>query len=117
MEKKSPILDEILFSSSDPATIRKIGKQVKEGFIRKIAPKIYSSNFEDQPQDIIRRNIFSIIGQLYPGALLSHRSALEFKSTEAGYLFITYKYTKKIKLPGITLRFMEGHKAIEGSQK
>jgi len=46
--------------------------------------------------------------------MLSHRSALEFQPTSAGHIFLTYTYTKKINLPGITLRFMEGHGPIEG---
>jgi len=65
-------------------------------------------------EEIIKRNLFRILGKLYPGALLSHRSAFEFQPTKAGHIFLTYTYTKKIKLPGITLRFLQGHKAING---
>lgn len=66
------------------------------------------------PGDIIKRNIFSILGHLYPGAVLSHRSAFEFKPTSTGQLFVTYKYTKKIKLPGVTLNFQKGSGPIPG---
>jgi hypothetical protein len=45
--------------------------------------------------------------------VLSHRSALEFQPTSAGHIFLTYTYTRKIPLPGITLRFMQGHGRIE----
>lgn len=82
--------------------------------VRKLAPRIYTSNLEDSPEDIIRRNIFPILGNLYPDAVLSHRSAFEFAPTSTGQLFVTYKYTKKIKFPGITVRLMEGNPAIEG---
>jgi len=115
MENILPIhLQEVVFSSSVPQLSKQIAKLEKAQKLRKIASRIYTSNFTDSPETIIRRNLFAILGKLYPGAMLSHRSALEFKPTSAGHIFLTYTYTKKINLPGITLRFMEGHAPIEG---
>ena len=115
MENNIPIhLQEIIFATSDTALNRQLSKLEKEGQIKKIAPRIYSSNLNESEDTIIKRNIFSILGKLYPGAVLSHRSALEFKPTAANQIFVTYTYTKKIELPGITIRFMEGSPAIEG---
>lgn len=115
MENILPIhLQEIIFSSSDKNLSKQISKLEKAGEIRKIAPRIYTSNFIDQPEAIITKNIFTILGTLYPNSVLSHRSALEFKPTSAGHIFVTYTYTKKIRLPGITIRFMEGNGPIEG---
>lgn len=110
-------LPELLYSSSDSATSQQISKLEKSGLIRKIAPRIYTSNLEEAPEAIIRRNIFKILGNQYPNALLSHRSALEFKPTLANHLFVTYTYTKKIELPGVTLRFMQGPGPIESDTK
>jgi hypothetical protein len=81
---------------------------LKRKEIRKIAPRIYTSNFEESTAVIVKRNIFEIVGSLYPGAVLSHRSAFEFKPTVTGQLFVTYSYTKKIRLPGVTLNFLKG---------
>lgn len=115
MENILPIyLQEVVFSSSDPSVSRQISKLEKAGKLRKIAPRIYSPNFEEAPEKIIRRNLFTILGKLYPGSVLSHRSALEFQPTSAGQIFITYSYTKRVQLPGITIRFMQGHGPIEG---
>ncbi|PKP44785.1 MAG: cell filamentation protein Fic [Bacteroidetes bacterium HGW-Bacteroidetes-13] len=107
-------LQEVIFSSSDKNLSKQISKLEKAGEIRKIAPRIYTSNLIDEPEVIITKNIFTILGKLYPNSVLSHRSALEFKPTSAGHIFVTYTYTKKIKLPGITIRFMEGNGPIEG---
>jgi fido (protein-threonine AMPylation protein) len=115
MENILPIhLQEIIFASSDPAVSKQVSKLEKAGKIRKIAARVYSPNFTDSPEVLVRRNLFTILGRLYPGAVLSHRSALEFQPTAAGHVFLTYTYTKKIPLPGITLRFLEGHGRIEG---
>ena len=107
-------LQEIIYGSADSSVSRQISKLEKENKIRKIASKIYTSNFEDTPEDIIQRNIFPILGHQYPGSVLSHRSAFEFKPTTTNQLFVTYKYTKKIKLPGVTIRFIDGRAAIDG---
>jgi hypothetical protein len=115
MENILPIhLQEVIFGSSESRISKQISKMEKDGKIRKIAPRVYSSNLVDPFEEIISRNLFQILGNLYPDALLSHRSAFEFKPTKAGHIFLTYKYTRKVTLPGITIRFQEGHKPIEG---
>ena len=113
MEKKVH-LQEIIYGSPDSVTSRRISKWEDEGKIRKIAPRIYTSNFEDSPENIIRRNLFPILGHLYPGAVLSHRSAFEFAPTPSDQIFVTHKYTKKVRLPGITIRFLQGPQALAG---
>lgn len=118
MEKNLPIhLQEIIFGSSDSSISKKISQLEREGKIRKLAPRLYTGNLEDEPEKIISRNLFSVLGHLYPGAVLSHRSALEFKPTSTGQIFLTYKYTRKAKLPGITIRFLEGPGPIEGDNQ
>ncbi len=115
MENILPIhLQEVVFSSRDSKISRQISKLVKAGLLRKISARIYSPNFTDSPETIVRRNLYAILGKLYPGSVLSHRSALEFQPSTTGYIFITYSYTKKIYLPGLTLRFIEGHGPLDG---
>ncbi|MEX0981965.1 MAG: Fic family protein [Bacteroidales bacterium] len=118
MENILPIhLQEIIFSSSDSKISKQISKLKRNGKIRKIAKRVYSSNLTDPPEEIIRRNLFKVLGGLYPGAILSHRSAFEFEPTEEGHIFLTYSYTKKVHLPGIILRFLEGHEALPGDNQ
>ncbi|HLG41467.1 MAG TPA: Fic family protein [Chitinophagaceae bacterium] len=115
MEKiRTPQLPEIVFGSSDKKLSREVARLEKGKKLRKISPRIYTSNFTDSPKEIIKRNLFQILGHLYPGSLLSHRSAFEFQPTRAGHIFLTHTYTKKINLKGITLRFLKGHKPFEG---
>ncbi|MGH2623735.1 MAG: hypothetical protein ACRDE7_08720 [Sphingobacterium sp.] len=115
MEKNIPLhLQEVIFSSSNPETSRTISKLEKAGKLKKIAPRVYTPNLEEDPMEIVRRNLFRIIGKLYPGILLSHRSALEFKSSKTGDIFLTHTYNRRVELPGITLNIMRGHGAIEG---
>lgn len=82
MEKIPPSrIQEILFASSDRGESRRISTLLKEGAIQKIAPRIYSSNLTEEPAVIIKRNWYRVLANLYPEALLTHRTALESKPT------------------------------------
>ena len=104
---------EIVMATSDKSLSTKRTSMIKEGLLRKIAPKIYTTNLEDEPDVIIRRNIFYILGQLYPQAVISHRSAYELKPTADGDIYLTYSYSKNISLPGLKIHLMEGPKGTE----
>ncbi|MET4084029.1 Fic family protein [Pedobacter sp. UYP30] len=115
MDTSLPLeLQEIIFSSSDTTLSRKINRMETKGILRKLAPKIYTPNMIEEPREIIQRNIFSIIGHLYPGAVLSHRSAFEFKPTATENLFLTYTYNRKVALPGVILNISKGTLKIDG---
>ena len=110
-------MSELIFGSADRQENYKISKMLKEKKLRKIAPRIYSINLEERPAEIIRRNILKILGNLYSDSILSHRSAFEFKPTSTNQIFVTYSYTRKIKLPGVTINFLEGKGPVEGDQQ
>ena len=74
--KKTLSLPEIVFSSSDQAESKRISRHVKAGRLRKIAPRIYTSS-DDLPELLIRRNWLDIVAHYFPGATLSHRTALK----------------------------------------
>lgn len=109
-----PSVDEVLFGSSDQALSYKIARDEKAGIIKKIAPRIYTSNLNEQPEVLIKRNWYKILSHHFPGAIVSHRSAFEFKSSVAGEVFITYKYTKNIEFPGMVVRSLKGNGPING---
>lgn len=109
MEKnpQAPV-PEIVFGSSDPHESRAVTREVRAGRLHKLASRLYTSNLQDEPAGIVRRNLYLILGRLFPGAVVSHRSALEGGLADSNTLFLTYKYTKKIELPGVTLRLLNG---------
>lgn len=110
-------MSELIFASADRKENYKVSKMLREKKIRKIAPRIYTTNLEEEPALIIKRNILEILGNLYPGAVLSHRSAFEFTPTITNQIFVTYSYTKKIKLPGVTINFLEGKGPVENDNR
>lgn len=109
MDNKLQLLQgEIVFSSGNATNAVKIHREVKAGRLRRIAPRIYTGNMSDSDKDIVRRNIFDILGHYYPGAVVSFRSAFDFKPTPKGNFFLTYKYNNKVSLPGITVHLKKG---------
>jgi hypothetical protein len=109
-----PAQTEIVLGSRDSQVSRAISNAVKTKKLRKIAPRIYTSNMSDNPSAIINRNQYFILGKIFPGAVISHRSALEGGPTKDGVIFLTYHYTKKIHLPGLTIRLLKGEGPVDG---
>ena len=109
MEK---ILPEIIFSSSDSSVGRRIKRDLNKGLLRQILPRVYTSNLEDADETIIARNLYPILGKLYPEAIISHRSALEGGVSVDGNLYLTYSYNRKVELPGITIHLLKGAKFL-----
>ena len=52
---------EIVFGSSDPNISRVLSKKEKDGELRKVAPRIYTTNLIDSLENIVRRNLMDII--------------------------------------------------------
>jgi hypothetical protein len=101
-------LDELFFNSLEPAEVKRLKYLQNAKRIRKIAPRVYTSDFETPPGDLVKRNLFRILDHLYPGIIISHRSAFEVKPTGTLKLFATYKYSRKIEYPGIIIKLIKG---------
>jgi hypothetical protein len=95
---------------------KEISKLEKQGLIRKIAPRLYTSSMEEAPEKIVRRNWYRILSDMYPEAILSHRSALELMPTPGGHIYLTHSYSDNIALPGLIIHFLKGPKPTEADQ-
>ncbi len=105
---------EIVFASSLPEVAREISHLVDSGKLRKIAPRLYTTNLIDSPEHIIRRNILSILMWRFPKTIISHRSACEMRTTPSGHFFLTGKVNRKItELPGVIIHILKGPDADE----
>lgn len=107
MENNS-ILPEIIIATGETKFSNYLSSLSKQGRIKKLVSKIYTSNMAEDESTIVRRNLFLILGNLFPGAVVSHRSALEMKPTDSGDFYLTYKYTKKVHLKGLVIHLIEG---------
>lgn len=93
---------------SNAALRRSVSRYRAEGKLRKIASRVYTKNFVDPPELIIKRNLWPIVGSFFPGGIIADRTALENKPTEEGLIFLISDQKSIIHLPGITLCPREG---------
>ena len=107
-------LPEIVFASADKAESQRISRWVRSGVLRKLVPRVYTSNSKDSDEAIVTRNLYLILSRLFPVAVLSHRTALEGGPTETGDIFLTYKYSRKVILPGFSVHLLKGPGPAEG---
>ena len=91
-----------------------VSAAVANGRVRKLAGRLYTSNTVDEPEAIIRRNLWRIVSLLAPGTVISHRTAIEMKPAEDNSVFLTAGYNRRVALPGLNLRFVEGAGPVEG---
>lgn len=113
MQKRSELgVPEIFRSSRE--TSRQVNAWKAKGLVRKIAPRLYTTNMIDPPENLIRRHLLPVISLLFPGTILSHRSALEAKASPEGTITLTGAYSRVVKLPGLTVRIVPGPGPLEG---
>lgn len=104
---------EIVFSSADPQISQQISRLVQDGHLRKLLPRTYTSNMEDPDAEIVRRNSWLLLSHLFPGSLLSHRSAIEFQPSPKGNLYLTGKNRRVYQWPGLTIRMTDGPEPLK----
>lgn len=105
-------LPEVFVSTSE--TTNAVRRMVNRGELRKIGPRLYTPNQVDAPEIIVGRNLWQVIALLFPGAVVSHRTALTQKPTPKGTVFLTGAYERTMRLPGATVRILKGPGPLEG---
>jgi Fic family protein len=85
---------------SNKSLKKTIHNMCASGHLRKIASRLYTPNFKDSPASIVKRNLWQIVGQYFPSAILAYRTAIENKPAPDGNIYITSNKTRKVNLPG-----------------
>ncbi len=98
---------EIVVSNS--ATSRRVSRAFKAGRLRRLASRLYTSNLVDDPEEVVRRNLWEIVAGYFPNALIADRTALENAPAEDGSVCLVAERGRNVQLPGqIVLRPRRG---------
>lgn len=98
-------------------TSRRTSEAVAAGRARKIGPKLYTSNMTDDPETVVRRNLWPVVSLLAPGAVIGYRTAIEMAPASDGAVFLTgTTRNSQVTLPGLRLRLIPGPGPLEGDQ-
>src|SRR5579862_5894751 len=103
---------EVFLSSTDLSL--DISRAVKRREVRKLHGRLYTRNLTDSPEAIIRRNLWQVVGLLFPHTAVSHRTALEMRPTARGTVFLSGSYDRTVELPGLRVRQIKGPGHLEG---
>jgi len=107
-------LPEVFLSREEIKT--DLARAIKAGLAKKIVPRLYTNNMVDPPKEIIQRNLWQVVGLLFPGSVVGHRTALEARPTPEGTVFLTGGYSRTLALSGLTIRQVAGPGPLEGDQ-
>lgn len=93
---------------SHTAISREVSRAVSAGRLRKLASRLYTKNFNDSPEEIVRRNLWAIVAGYFPGALVADRTAFETVPASDGTVCLVSERGRTTELPGIVLRPRRG---------
>jgi fido (protein-threonine AMPylation protein) len=91
-----------------------VSRAVRDGRARKLHGRLYTTNMVEQPDAIIRRNLWRVVSLLFPGTVVSHRTALEMRPTPGGTVFLTGPSNRLVELPGLRVRLLMGPGQLPG---
>ncbi len=98
----------LTFADGSKGQRRLVRAGLDAGVLRTLHPGIYTTDLETDSAQLVRQHWHSILAYLFPNAVISHRTGLEVKPTAEGDVFLTYKYTKTIALPGLKVHLLAG---------
>ena len=101
-----PALPEVFVSNSEMS--KAVGEAVARGQLRKIGSRLYTRNLTENPESLVRRNWYFLIGSYYRDALIADRTAFENKPAADGSVFLISNRTREVSLPGLTFRPRKG---------
>ena len=106
--REEKALPPVLFPGIDSTERRRLAELKADGRIRSVGPRLYVSVPESQTATTLRQTWSTIVARLFPDALITHRTALEFRPSPAGEIFINASSHREVKYPGLVLKFIRG---------
>jgi hypothetical protein len=104
----------LVTAGDDKTEARRLQRLAKQGRLRRLYAGIYTDDLAKPLETVVRRELLTLCALIAPGAILSHRSALEgSRTTAAGNVFLTGPQRRNFKLPGVTLRMVQGVGPLE----
>lgn len=105
----------VFLSTAD--TKLRVSRDVKAGRLRKIGPRLYTPNVDDDPRSVIQRNLWEVVALLFPTTVVGYRTALEGGPSPEGTVNVVGGYDRLLALPGLTIRQIRGPGPVEGDRR
>lgn len=105
-----------VFLSTQDITLS-VSRAASQGLIRKIGPRLYTNQVKDDPVSVVHRNLWEVVGLLFPGTVVGYRTALEGKPSPEGTVNLVGGYDRMTELPGLRIRQIKGVGPLEGDTR
>ena len=98
----------LLYAELTPAQKRAVQRDLQGGKLQRIVTGVASTLPEADWPALIARERLRVLVALFPGAVLSHRSALAGGQPVAGVIHLTANSKRTVELPGLTVMLWKG---------
>jgi len=105
-----------IFLSRDDIKLQ-VSREVRAGRARKIGPRLYTTDVTEEPEVVIARNLWEVVGLLFPDAVVGYRTALEGKPSPEGTVNLVGAYERILRMPGLTVRQIRGPGPLKGDTR
>jgi hypothetical protein len=100
------VVSSIVFATDLPSAT--VSDRVRRGLLRRVATGVYTSDVDTTPEMVVRREWHTIVGRLYPDAVITDRSAVTGGAVD-GVLYLAYQgRDRETQLPGLIVRTRSG---------
>lgn len=109
--------DVLITKAASDAEARAIQRKAKDGELVRITEGVYTTYKDPSAQEAaVKRNWSRIAGALYPGSVVSHRSAFSGGITRDGVLILSNptRYNRVVALPGLRIVLAKGPGPLPG---
>jgi hypothetical protein len=110
----TPDDDLLLYAELSPAQVRATQRRLREGALKRIAAGVVTRLAEEAWPALIARERIRVLAALYPKAVIGPRSAFHGGAPVDGVMYLTYSYTKRVELPGMTVQLVSGPGPAQG---
>lgn len=107
----------LFFGGGTAAERQSISRGVKAGKLAKLSSGMYTDELDHDPAAVVRENVWEIAAHLFPGGVISHRTALDPRPTAEGFFYVTHNRNQRIEMHGIIMVEIKGPGPIEGDHK
>lgn len=104
-------LPEVFVSNAKLAS--RVSRELKKGHLRKLGSRVYTTNLTEAKELLIKRHVWFVVRELFPGSVIVDRTALEHRPATDGSVFIISKKKRPVHLPGLSIYPRKGQGPLE----
>jgi len=106
----------ILYARLTSAEKRAVQRRIQSGELHRIRAGVASSRPAGEWSSLIARERNQVLAALFPGAVLGYRTAFAGGLPVEGVVHLSYRYDRKVELPGLTVVLVNAHGHAAGDQ-